>query len=424
MQIINNMKLRVSTNADSTSRYYSTDSNLSTRIQARGGPDQRIRMRQDKLKSLQKVILASYQSAIVQQYNANYDSLINSLKDIILKFQNQQTLLTQDENFLTNLEEEQNISSSLERGSLEYIKKLSTIIDKYTTPLFRCLINHDKLKVQYEDKIISIPFMEIPVGGKKIIETNFHNGTVFKWIHGNKEEWTPDTYWIVYMQYSQETAYFRAEIRKADEEIQIVMINQDGSEDTKMYRGWMTGPNQTSIIWNTKKNITWNDLNYTKILYITKDENTLAFFSRFDRVIINGQPWEVQAYNDNYTTSKGGDGQGGIIRVALKETYTSTDVFVKETLQKLEQEKNKQDQIEESHIVGPSIVKPYSIVSYQAKNFNEELNWQLDSSLAVIRQISNDGMSIIVEIVTGKSNKEGFNIRYGDFIFHVQIESL
>ena len=28
---------------------------------------------------------------------------------------------------------------------------------------FRCLINHDKLKVDYEDKILSIPFKEVPV---------------------------------------------------------------------------------------------------------------------------------------------------------------------------------------------------------------------------------------------------------------------
>jgi hypothetical protein len=37
---------------------------------------------------------------------------------------------------------------------------LQEIVDKLinSSPLFRCLINHDKLKVDYEDKIISIPF--------------------------------------------------------------------------------------------------------------------------------------------------------------------------------------------------------------------------------------------------------------------------
>jgi len=73
------------------------------------------------------------------------------------------------------------------------------------------------------------------------------------------------------MQYSEETAYFRAEIRKADEEIEIITIDEEGNESSVTYRGWMTGPNETTALWNTKKNVTWNDMNYTKLLYITKD---------------------------------------------------------------------------------------------------------------------------------------------------------
>jgi hypothetical protein len=95
----------------------------------------------------------------------------------------------------------------------------------------------------------------------------------------------------------------------------------------------MTGPDETEIVWNVKKGIVWNDMNYTKKLYITKDENTSAFFKRFDRVKINGKPWEIQAYNDNYSISRTDRGETGIIRVALKETYTSTDQFVAETLE-------------------------------------------------------------------------------------------
>jgi hypothetical protein len=92
----------------------------------------------------------------------------------------------------------------------------------------------------------------------------------------------------------------------------------------------MTGPNETTALWNTKRGVVWNDMNYTKLLYITKDEDTLAYFQRFDRIIINGKSWEVQAYNENYSTSKTGDFSSGIIRVALKETYTSSDQFIKE----------------------------------------------------------------------------------------------
>jgi len=40
----------------------------------------------------------------------------------------------------------------------------------------------------------------------------------------------------------------------------------------------------------------------------------------------------VQAYNESYSTNKNGDNESGIIRVALKETYTNTSQFVKETI--------------------------------------------------------------------------------------------
>jgi hypothetical protein len=67
------------------------------------------------------------------------------------------------------------------------------------------------------------------------------------------------------------------------------------------------------------------------MLYITKDENTQAFFKRFDRVVIDGKAWEIQAYNDNYGNSSSNT-NSGIIRVALKETYTDTNAFIKNVI--------------------------------------------------------------------------------------------
>jgi len=101
---------------------------------------------------------------------------------------------------------------------------------------FRCLINHDKLKVDYEDKILSIPFREVPVeyeGDKetpldeKMVDTGTPGifvdelgnpvlddndevitqyrvkpGDTFKWVSGN-EGYMPDSYWIIFLQYSE-----------------------------------------------------------------------------------------------------------------------------------------------------------------------------------------------------------------------------
>ena len=98
---------------------------------------------------------------------------------------------------------------------------------------------------------------------------------------------------------------------------------------------------------------------YTKILYITKDETTKAFFNRFERVVINGQTWEVQGYNDNYgSSSKNTD--GGMIRVALKETYTSTNEMIKD----MQEEEEKR----EFEIIGPETVSSYDVVKYYVPN--------------------------------------------------------
>lgn len=402
---------------------------MSKRLNAWGGTNQWIRMREDKLRSLKKALLSSYQKAIVQKYNVKKDSLANNLISIITLLQDKQELSENQINILNSLENDYSNLSLYSRDEDEYIHVLEQIVDSLTAaePYFKALINHDKLKVDYEDKIISIPFKEAPEGSEEEIDTDFHNGTVFKWVHGNKQEWTPDTYWIVYMQYSEQTAYFRAEIRKADEEIQIIVIDDEGNENTVSYRGWMTGPNETTALWNVKKGVVWNDMNYTKLLYITKDEDTLAYFQRFDRIIINGKPWEVQAYNDAYSTSKKGDYSSGIIRVALKETYTSADQFIKEVNEaetaQIQAKAAYDAEHTQARIEGPTAAHPYDILVYRAKNYQLPQTWSVsDPSLVKILQQTEDTLKL--EIIARKANKEGFKIGYGQDEIQIPIKSL
>ena len=448
MSVLKNIEKRIKLNSSGDNFQYYDESKykflerMQNRLEARGGVDQWTRMREDKLKSLKSALFSSYQSAIVQKYDVKSETLINKIIKIIESLQNKQQLDENQIKILNQLEKE-HIFLTLNRDSINYIIDLKEIIEKlkYSQPYFRCLINHDKLKVSYQDKIISIPFEECPVGSESVKYTDFHNGTVFKWVHGNKEEWTPDTYWIVYMQYSEETAYFRAQIRKADQEIEIITIDNQGNEKSIQYRGWMTGPNETSALWNTKKGVVWNDLNYTKLLYITKDENTLAFFQRFDRIIINGKPWEVQAYNENYSVNKRNGIESGIIRVALKETYTTTDQFIKDTIAEKEKKQIEKDlydlQHTEPYIDGPTVARPYDIITFKAKNFETKYDqqgleilkrWSLfGTQLAEIIETSLDRTTIKVKILTQYANKKGFFVNYGEdaeTMVHVEIKSL
>lgn len=300
---------------------------------------------------------------------------------------------------------------------------------------FRCLINHDKLKVDYEDKILSIPFREVPVeyennpylqdkffdtgtpgefykSNGQLVTDEYGNTTVyrvrpgdtFQWISGN-DGYMPNSYWIIFLQYSEETAYFRGQIRKADDEIQVIPIEEDGSQGSPIiYHGWTVGPNEDEAIWNVKKGVVWNDLYYTKLLYITKDETTTQFFKRFERVVINGQTWEVQGYNDNYgTTSK--NSQGGLIRVALKETYTSTNQVIEE-LRKKEQEVNLQ-------IIGPKEIQSYDVVKYYVPQGTEDTwNVPVNAPVSIVSRTEKEiklkvkNVSEIITFILTYNNQE------------------
>ena len=307
---------------------------------------------------------------------------------------------------------------------------------------FRCLINHDKLKVDYEDKILSIAFRQVPVelqgedlpieekmvdtgtlgrfldeqgnpvldeNGQVIYQYRVKPGDTFKWISGN-QGYMPDSYWIIFLQYSEQTAYFRGQIRKADDQIEVIPIDQDGEQgDPVLYHGWTTGPNEDQAIWNVKKGVIWNDLYYSKILYITKDQTTEAFFKRFDRVVINGQTWEVQGYNDNYGTSSK-NAEGGMIRVALKETYTSTNQVIKE----MKQEAAAAAQ----EILGPSTVQTYDVVTYRVPEGTGV--WRIPST-APIEVLSSTSTQLKLEVGQVVS-KEEFEIQYGDNIFKVTVK--
>ena len=80
---------------------------------------------------------------------------------------------------------------------------------------FRCLINPDKLKNDYDNKILSIPYSDICLNKEfqdlptSLAEesTDIKVGDVFTW----KENGTK---WIVYLQFLEESAYFRGEIRQ------------------------------------------------------------------------------------------------------------------------------------------------------------------------------------------------------------------
>lgn len=298
--------------------------NMSTRLNYAGGAPQVKRMNEDKLKSLKKALLYSYQSAT---------AILSDGRE------------------------------------------------------FRCLINPDQLKNEYDNKIISIPFEDICLNQPRVGKTTegiqsigLKPGDVITW----KET---STDWLVYLQYFEETAYFRAELRRCKYTVDV-----DGTE----YKCYAARPSVNEIDWRVQQEKVWNDIDYNLKMYITKDEKTEAFFHRFTVVKINGKPWEVQAI-DNLSSD-------GIIIMALKEHYQNTiqdhedekKKAVEEATEKIVAKLPKKQPI----IVGPNSVYPYDECSYSVQNITGG-EWILETTKA--RIVNATDTTIDIEITTGRS---------------------
>ena len=151
-------------------------------------------------------------------------------------------------------------------------------------------------------------------------------------------------------------------------------------------------------------------------MYITKDENTEAFFHRFSVIYVNGKPWEVQAV-DNMSSD-------GIITMYLKEWFQNT---IKNEVEK-EQEDKKQDEPDhkedEPYIEGETKIYPYDEKEYTIKNA-EGGKWEISSSKVKIT--SQTDKNIKISVLTGRSTN--FEIKYirdneKDIVLKVTVSSL
>ena len=237
----------------------------------------------------------------------------------------------------------------------------------FNDKIYRCLINADRLKEDYDIKMISVSF-----------DANIKEGDVFLWNRTG-------THWLVYLQQHSEEAYFRGQIRKCSYQIDI---------DGTLYWMSVTGPAEKSIEWAKQHNIAYNKLNYTVILYITKNEVTNEYFNRHKKIKFDGHNWTV-AVVDRYS-------QDAVLEVVLEEDFNNT----------LEEDESAPEIIEpdiaQPYISGPREVRVYDTsIVYSIENANNG-NWLINSNKVKI--VKMDSSSCVIDILTGKSNS--FKISY------------
>ena len=104
---LDNLKTRLNINKNISSASITDESliKLKNRLDPWGGTDQWTRMRQDKLRSLKKALLYSYQKAIVQKYDVKKDNLLKNIISIITAIQDQIELSENQKGILNILEQ-------------------------------------------------------------------------------------------------------------------------------------------------------------------------------------------------------------------------------------------------------------------------------------------------------------------------------
>ena len=207
------------------------------------------------------------------------------------------------------------------------------------TTVYRALINPDKNKMDYDDKILSIDY-----------NANFKSGDIFKWVGTN-------TYWLIYLQELTEDAYFRAEIRRCKYQIQWV-----DPETAILHSTWayVRGPVETKIPFIQKNGISVDDPNRSLDIYIPKNEETLKKFTRYETFLLNGLTWKIQSIDDISAE--------GVIQIAAVEHYTDkvlddnvdnlSDAFIVKAVEYIDEDGISNPIDAPSEIIGPSFIKP------------------------------------------------------------------
>ena len=218
-------------------------------------------------------------------------------------------------------------------------------------PHLRALINPNKLKQDYDDKIISIGF-----------EYEFKCGDVFEWVGTN-------TKWLIYLQDLTELAYFRGDIRRCSYEINW----EDETGVHKTYAA-IRGPVETKINYIQKHGISVDTPNHSLNLLMPKNEYSLAYFKRYSKFYLQGDDtcWRVEA-TDWISTP-------GILEVTAVEYYANEieDDIDAGIVGGLIEEPKDPNGNEPMEIIGETFIKPQQIYTYKFNGIALSNSWDID----------------------------------------------
>ena len=274
------------------------------------------------------------------------------------------------------------------------VRKIDSLDDDFV----RALINPNKLKQDYDDKIISIDY-----------DDNFKCGDVFEWGGTN-------THWLIYLQDLTELAYFRGDIRKCSHE--IAWEDEDGLHKT--YAA-IRGPVETKINYIQKHGISIDTPNYSLSILMPKTASAVKYFQRYTKFYLQGDKdynicWRVEAVDwlstpgileviavEYYRNESEDDIEEGVVGGLIAEPVNPNNKFVEETIR------------------GETFIKPKKQYEYTYEG-NLEGIWSVGGNDCPVELIQN-GKSVSVRWLNTYSGQ--FDLIYaGHFKKTIVVESL
>lgn len=281
------------------------------------------------------------------------------------------------------------------------LPQLSTVEDE-EQPKVRALINPNKNKMDYDDKIISVPF-----------EYGFASGDVFEWLGTN-------THWLIYLQDLEEIAYFRGDIRKCSYE-----ISWEDEEGIHTTFAAIRGPVETKINYTQKHQISVDTPNHSLNILLPRTEAALKYFRRYSKFYLQGETkgspqvcWRVEA-TDWISTP-------GILEVTAVEYYIneSEDDLEQGLVGALKVEpENPNDRQTEVFISGETFIKPKTVYTYKFNGFNGS-TWKIDTEKYPVDFEPNPEDNREIHLIWNGSTSGQFDITYGMFTKTIVVESL
>lgn len=316
---------------------------MATELDYQGGFPQQHRMIYDKYRSFQKALLHSYQAAIIKKVSAE------------------------------------------------------------PTPPIRALINPNKLKMDYDEKVVSVGF-----------EHGYKVGDVFQWLSSS-------TYWLIYLQELSELAYFRGAIRRCN--YQIKWEDEDGN----LHQSYVVvrGPVETKIDSYEKHGRVLDMPNYSINILMPSNDDTIKAFRRYSKFYLSGENvidnticWRVEAV-DSFSSP-------GILQLNAVEYYANEQEDadgVVGTLIEVPVDPNPDASTSIYSISGETFIKPKLEYTYKINKVVKGA-WSTDREVPVkLIPYTNDTENGVV--LYWKSTYSGeFDLLFGPYKKHIIVKSL